>query len=233
MNIFWLPVTLNLALTLKISSQYPTNDLQVGIMKTRPIQSAWWLFLLWETKAMGWAPPPPRSTFFLRSIATTTRISMTPTLDCDDRRKEKVGAGLAPLSAIVAPKMGPFTYTSSVVGRLALFTLSILPTAVRAETEIELADLPPPWIPVVFGLGLIAVRFSCRSSLECRIGAQSPTAGIYRYSTTPIVSYFSQFPFSYCLYAAGRRSLDGKSRRRNQRRGAAGHAIRSAGQEGN
>ena len=41
---------------------------------------------------------------------------------------------------------------------LLLSTTILLPNVAMATTEVELADLPPPWIPVVFGLGLVAVR---------------------------------------------------------------------------
>lgn len=36
---------------------------------------------------------------------------------------------------------------------------SLIPSAL-ADTELEMADLPPPWIPVVFGLGLLVVSLS-------------------------------------------------------------------------
>jgi hypothetical protein len=40
---------------------------------------------------------------------------------------------------------------------LGIFTF-LLPNVAMATTEVELADLPPPWIPVAFGLGLVVVR---------------------------------------------------------------------------
>jgi hypothetical protein len=48
----------------------------------------------------------------------------------------------------------PYIVVSTMVSMICL-----VPRMVYATTEVELTDLPPPWIPVVFGLGLIVVRF--------------------------------------------------------------------------
>ena len=38
---------------------------------------------------------------------------------------------------------------------------SVVPRAM-ADTELEIADLPPTWVPVVFGLGLLVVSIRRR-----------------------------------------------------------------------
>ena len=38
---------------------------------------------------------------------------------------------------------------------------ALQPGIALATTEVELAELPPPWIPVVFGLGLVVVCSIC------------------------------------------------------------------------
>ena len=45
-------------------------------------------------------------------------------------------------------------------GILAMMVL-LEPSVAMASTEVELAELPPPWIPVVFGIGLVVVRSIC------------------------------------------------------------------------
>jgi hypothetical protein len=63
-----------------------------------------------------------------------------PTISCDIRRPDS-------------------TPRKEVLKVLGLLTF-LFPNVVIAATEVELADLPPPWIPVVFGLGLVAVSMS-------------------------------------------------------------------------
>lgn len=57
--------------------------------------------------------------------------------------------------------------------------VTIVPSVSFAATEVELADLPPPWIPVVFGLGLVVGVGLLTGSLgdvieqESQLGLQS------------------------------------------------------------
>ena len=51
------------------------------------------------------------------------------------------------------------TTTSGISAMVGLWQ----PGIAMASVEVEVAELPPPWIPVVFGIGLIVVR-SIRSS---------------------------------------------------------------------
>lgn len=46
--------------------------------------------------------------------------------------------------------------TATASGIVAMMVL-LQPGIAMAATEVELAELPPPWIPVVFGIGLIVV----------------------------------------------------------------------------
>lgn len=46
--------------------------------------------------------------------------------------------------------------TAAASGIVAMMGL-LQPGIAMATTEVELAELPPPWIPVVFGIGLIVV----------------------------------------------------------------------------
>lgn len=53
----------------------------------------------------------------------------------------------------VDSKLSPFR-PCAIVGGVASGVLTVVPTALAGE-EIEMAELPPVWIPVVFGLVLL------------------------------------------------------------------------------
>jgi hypothetical protein len=70
-------------------------------------------------------------------------------------------------SAELDSKLSASTSKTKTLGTVAPYLISgviaslvsLIPEIVHATTEVELADLPPPWIPVVFGLGLVVVRY--------------------------------------------------------------------------
>lgn len=53
-----------------------------------------------------------------------------------------------------------YTTATTASGISAMVAL-LQPGIALASTEVELAELPPPWIPVVFGLGLVVVCSIC------------------------------------------------------------------------
>jgi hypothetical protein len=49
--------------------------------------------------------------------------------------------------------------TPYLVANIVVSMIYLVPSMAYATTEVELTDLPPPWIPVVFGFGLIVVCY--------------------------------------------------------------------------
>ena len=50
-------------------------------------------------------------------------------------------------------------HTVAISSNIMAMMVLLPPRIAMAATEVELAELPPPWIPVVFGIGLVVVRF--------------------------------------------------------------------------
>ena len=50
-------------------------------------------------------------------------------------------------------------HTAAISSSIMAVMVLLPPRIAMAATEVELAELPPPWIPVVFGIGLVVVRF--------------------------------------------------------------------------
>ena len=90
---------------------------------------------------------------------------------------------------LAAGRAGQGNRSDSVVTRTSLATISAglflsgavawIPAAAWATTEVELADLPPPYVPVIFGLVVIAGVGVLTGSLgdviddEAQLGLQS------------------------------------------------------------
>jgi hypothetical protein len=61
-------------------------------------------------------------------------------------------------------------HRTKVIATFLASVISLLvPGVAMSATEVEMADLPPPWIPVVFGLGLVVVSLCGGNSLCVQI----------------------------------------------------------------
>jgi hypothetical protein len=49
------------------------------------------------------------------------------------------------------------TLAATTASGISAMLVLLQPGIALASTEIEVAELPPPWIPVVFGIGLVVV----------------------------------------------------------------------------
>lgn len=82
-------------------------------------------------------------------------------------------------SIISSPRQSQQTIVASGFGLLTTATALLVPAASVAATEVELADLPPAWIPAAFGVALIVGVGVLTSSLgdvideESQLGMQS------------------------------------------------------------
>ena len=93
---------------------------------------------------------------YLLATVDTFSVEKRSKLSCQRRCQNHENA-----STLVASDHDtkPFATTTTTSGLSAMMMAILLqqPGLAMATTEVELAELPPPWIPVVFGIGLIVV----------------------------------------------------------------------------
>jgi hypothetical protein len=114
--------------------------------------------------------------FRLEAVATTARLHENKSLPFS------ATAASTTTTSLAAGRAGQGKISNSIATSVGLFlsgAIIWIPTAALATTDVELADLPPPYVPVIFGLVLIAGVGVLTGSLgdviddEAQLGLQS------------------------------------------------------------
>ena len=113
--------------------------------------------------------------FRLEAVATTARLHGNKSLPFS-------ATAASTTTSLAAGRDGRGQTFNSIATSVGLFlsgAIIWIPTAALATTDVELADLPPPYVPVIFGLVLIAGVGVLTGSLgdviddEAQLGLQS------------------------------------------------------------
>jgi hypothetical protein len=104
------------------------------------------LLLCTLAQVMAFAPnsvvPKSRSSVAFRSVETPRFLSPTDESSADDGNESASLASRSSAASVAAAGLAS-----------ALF--AFVPTAMAVTEEIEMAELPPPFIPVLFSIGLL------------------------------------------------------------------------------
>lgn len=160
---------------------FPPYQFQFSTMRSWTILIAT-LLVLAPLRGVGAFPPllPSKKGLYPPSSSSSSRKEapiVSPTLD---------DSGWSPAILSTQYKQSRGAATAAAVGFLSGSVL-LTPYYALADTELEMADLPPPWIPVLFGIGLLAVRL-----------IRPPWIGVETCARSFDLAHLTHRPFSRC-----------------------------------